>query len=69
MRKPLTIFWFLAPLGNFWFVLLQMVGLQRLSPQPDTSSFLEWWSGSAAVVDEQFQQGFYYIILLGAWLL
>jgi hypothetical protein len=52
---------------QFWFRLLNTVGLQNLSPQSGEFSFDDWWARAAAVVDGQVGQGLNSIIILRAW--
>jgi hypothetical protein len=54
---------------QFWFNLLQHVGLQDLSPQPDESSFDSWWFNCCDKVPRQFLLGLNSLIILGAWML
>ena len=50
-----------------WFIILQSFGLQPLSPQPDDTSFNDWWESSVSRVDGQIKKGLNSIIILGAW--
>jgi hypothetical protein len=49
---------------QFWFRLLNTVGLQNLSPQPGEFSFDDWWARAATVVDGQVGQGLNSIIII-----
>jgi len=50
-----------------WFIILQSFGLQPLSPQPDDTSFNDWWESSVSRVDGQIKKGLNSIIILVAW--
>ena len=52
---------------QFWFILLQRVGLATLAPQPSTSSFDEWWRQVSSSVSSTIQKGLNSLIILGAW--
>jgi hypothetical protein len=50
-----------------WFNILQWVGLQGLSPQPEDISFDDWWAGMNSGIDGQARKGLNSLIILGAW--
>ena len=50
-----------------WFNILQRVGLQDLSPQPEDISFDDWWAGTNSGIDGQTRKGLNSLIILGAW--
>ena len=50
-----------------WFNILQRVGLQDLSPQPEDISFDDWWAGMNSGIDGQARKGLNSLIILGAW--
>jgi hypothetical protein len=50
-----------------WFRLLQSVGLQILAPQPDETSFDDWWEKVSERVSGQVRKGLNSVIILGAW--
>jgi hypothetical protein len=50
-----------------WFIILQSFGQQPLSPQPDDTSFNDWWESSVPRVDGQIKKGLNSIIILVAW--
>jgi hypothetical protein len=52
---------------QFWFSLLQSMGLQNRSPQIGTSSFDGWWDGASKALVGPLHKGLNSIIMLGAW--
>jgi len=52
---------------QFWFELLQIVGLAALAPQPEVPSFDDWWDKAASTVDGDTRKGLNSLIILGAW--
>jgi hypothetical protein len=44
-----------------------MVGLQHLSPQPDSNSFDEWSTHTNNGIEDHTEKGLNSIIILGAW--
>ena len=52
---------------EFWFLWLRQIGLQILAPHPEAQSFMEWWRGASAAVEDQASRGLYSLIILGAW--
>jgi hypothetical protein len=52
---------------QFWFLLLQRVGLAALSPGMEDISFEAWWSRSVEVVPKDLRDGFYSLVVLGTW--
>jgi hypothetical protein len=44
-----------------------MVDLQALAPDPDSSSFQDWWSVAELRVPPHKQKGFNSIVILVAW--
>lgn len=54
---------------QFWFQLLQKVGLQRCCPHPGEASFMDWWRRSSDSVSGLVRHGLNSIIILGAWFL
>jgi hypothetical protein len=52
---------------QFWFLLLQKLGLPTLSPGNDESNFDEWWSKAAGMVHGDFKAGSNSLMVLGAW--
>jgi len=52
---------------QIWFKLLRSVGLQILAPQPDETSFDDWWEKASERVSGQVRNGLNSIIILGAW--
>jgi hypothetical protein len=50
---------------QFWFLLLQRVGLAALSPGMEDISFEAWWSRSAEVVPKDLRDGFNSLVVLG----
>ena len=52
---------------QFWFRLLQRVGLQNLSPQRVESSFDGWCSRINKGVVKQVQQGLNSIVIISIW--
>lgn len=54
---------------QFWFFFLSQMGLALLAPQPEATSFLDWWSSSSSSMRSSIQKGFNSLIILGAWTL
>ena len=54
---------------QFWFILLQRLGLAELSPQPLELSFDEWWRRAINSVNPDLKKGLNSLILLGAWMI
>jgi hypothetical protein len=54
---------------QFWFNWLQQVHLQMLTPQPDVSSFLEWWREANERAPGQIKAWLNSLVILGAWTL
>jgi hypothetical protein len=52
---------------QFWYLLLQRVGMSALSPGMEDISFEAWWSRSAEVVPKDLRDGFNSLVVLGAW--
>ena len=52
---------------QFWFELLQIVGLAALAPQPEVPSFDDWWDKAASTVNGDTRKGLNSLIILGAW--
>jgi hypothetical protein len=52
---------------QFWFELLQIVGLATLAPQPDDPSFDAWWDKAVLTVSGDTRKGLNSLIILGAW--
>jgi hypothetical protein len=53
---------------EFWFELL-LSWNEDLAPRLDESCFDYWWARSSIRLDGLIRHGFYFIIILGAWLL
>jgi len=51
---------------EFWFKLLQRVGLQFLSPQIGEELFDDWWERINVHVGHQLQKGLNSPVILGA---
>jgi hypothetical protein len=54
---------------QFWFILLSQVNLLVVSPQPEDSSFLQWWEKANRVVTEPAKKDLDSLFILGAWVL
>jgi hypothetical protein len=54
---------------QFWFHLLRKVRLHDLSPQPNESSFDEWWAKVERGVFDLARKGLNSMIILGAWMI
>ena len=54
---------------QFWFPLIQQVGLSALAPQPSDTSLDEWWSRAERVVTGDVKKGLNSIIILGSWII
>jgi hypothetical protein len=52
---------------QFWFFLLQRVGLAALAPQPSDISFDDWWRRASDSINGLAQRGLNSLIILGAW--
>jgi hypothetical protein len=52
---------------QFWFVVLQRVGLATLASQPEDVCFDDWWSRASCLVEGTIKKGFNSLIILGAW--
>jgi hypothetical protein len=50
-----------------WFIILQKVGLQDLSPHPEDISFEDWWASTNSGIDGQARKGLNSLIILRAW--
>jgi hypothetical protein len=49
--------------------LLQPYGLQNISPQPSSSSFMNRWESASDSVIGQAKNGFNSLVVLGAWII
>jgi hypothetical protein len=54
---------------EFWFLLLQGVGLGVLAPQPSDPSFQDWWHRSSSRARSSDRKGLNSLIIHGAWTL
>jgi hypothetical protein len=54
---------------EFWFILLQRVGLRAFAPQVSEISFQEWWCRALSSVSTPYRKGINSLIILGAWTL
>jgi hypothetical protein len=52
---------------QFWYLLLQRVGLSALSPRMEDINFEAWWSRSAEVTPKDLRDGLNSLVILGAW--
>jgi hypothetical protein len=52
---------------QFWFTFLGKVNLQGISPQPEDTSFFDWWRKSNVVITGAAQRGLNSALILGAW--
>jgi hypothetical protein len=52
---------------QFWFSLLQRIGLSSLTPQPEDSAWEDWWEKAEAATTGDVRKGLNSIIILGAW--
>jgi len=52
---------------QFWFNLLQGLGLQALAPGLDDEIFDDWWDNLSSRVSCQIRKGANYLVILGAW--
>lgn len=52
---------------QFWFILLQRLGLANLAPQPTEVSFDDWWIYALNSVSTTHKQGLNSLSILGAW--
>ena len=52
---------------QFWFSLLQHVGLSSLTPQPGDSAWEDWWEKPEAATAGDVRKGLNSIVILGAW--
>jgi hypothetical protein len=52
---------------QFWFHLLQQLGLAGLCPSPSEDNLDEWWSSSINQVDGPRKIDFNSLVILGAW--
>ena len=52
---------------QFWYLLLQRVGLSALSPGMEDINFEAWWSRSAEVTPKDLRDGLNSLVVLGAW--
>jgi hypothetical protein len=48
--------------------MLRRFGLHSLAPQPDATSFLDWWEISSDIVPRMIKKGLNSLIILGAWM-
>ncbi|GJM91593.1 hypothetical protein PR202_ga07980 [Eleusine coracana subsp. coracana] len=51
---------------QFWFSLLQRIGLGLLAPQPSDINFDKWWQAAVSSVDSSRRRGLNSLIILGA---
>jgi hypothetical protein len=54
---------------QFWFVILQRVGLAAMVPQPSDQLFDTWWSKISDLVSSLVRRRLKSLIILGAWTL
>ena len=54
---------------DFWFGMLQKVGMQNLSSQLDETSFEGWRDRASKAVNGLARKGLNSIVILGAWTL
>jgi hypothetical protein len=50
-----------------WFLVLSLIGLQQLAPDPGVSVFQEWWKAAVLKVPKQKRGGFNSMVTLVAW--
>jgi hypothetical protein len=51
---------------EFWFQLLQFVGLAALAPQP-SDSFADWWEKVEGLVCDELRAGLNSLVILSSW--
>jgi len=54
---------------QFWFYILQLLGLTNLVPSRRSISLADWWKKSWRKIPKQHKKGFNSLITLGAWIL
>jgi hypothetical protein len=54
---------------QFWFYVVQRVGLGSLSPHPVDLKFFGWWNKASNLVDDMLRRGLNSLIILGAWVI
>jgi hypothetical protein len=54
---------------QFWYLLLQCVGLSALAPGMEDINFEAWWSRSTEVTSKDLRDGFNSLVILGAWIM
>jgi hypothetical protein len=54
---------------EFWFILLQRVGLGAFAPQVSEITFQEWWRQVLSSISTPNRRGINSLIILGAWTL
>jgi hypothetical protein len=52
---------------QFWYTVLQQVGLQSLAPQQTDLVFDEWWEKTNMAASGITKRGLNSLIILGAW--
>jgi hypothetical protein len=52
---------------EFWYLLLQRVGMSALSPGMEDINFVAWWGRSAEVIPKDLRDGFNSLVNIGAW--
>jgi hypothetical protein len=52
---------------QFWYDILHSIGLAALAPQPNVSSFDDWWDKVVLTVSDDARKGPNSLIILGAW--
>jgi hypothetical protein len=54
---------------QFWYCLLQRVGLATLAPHLAELSFIDWWREASSSISSITARGLSSVIILGAWTL
>jgi len=52
---------------QIWFSVMQRLGMQVLTPQPDDHSFEDWWDQVSRRVADQAKKGLNSVVILVAW--
>jgi hypothetical protein len=50
-----------------WFLVLSLIGLQQLAPDPGVSVIQKWWKAAVLKVPKQKRGGFHSVVALMAW--
>jgi hypothetical protein len=54
---------------EFWFTILNVIGLDAHTPDQSVNSFADWWRKACKRLPKTMKKGLNSLIILGSWLL